>query len=318
VTHVSRPHETSDGDLIVAAQHGNAAALGALLERYRPRLLASALRLVGYRADAEDAVQETFLAAMRHVGTVRDPATIGAWLHTVLRRACLQQRRRQRAEHLTDSPPDFADDSPGPEDRIEQLELRDWIWASLHQLPEALRVTALLRYFGSYTSYAELAAILGIPIGTVRSRLSEARLKLADALLASAGLMDDAAREQARDREQLWSESVREIFRRGTSEPFVSRFVNDLTIGWSDGKVGRGRRLLASEIEGDLEHGVRLEPTRVISSDTIAVVEGCFVNPPEDPEHCPPGIAFVVFGRRDRGTHIRLHIAPRPPKPPHD
>src|SRR6185312_8908728 len=212
MSHSARPPAPTDGELVAAARGGDAAALCALLERHRPRLLASALRLVGYRADAEDAVQETCLAAMRYLGAVRDPESIGAWLHAVLRRACLQQKRRHRTEQPVDALPDFPDDSPGPEDRIEQLELRDWIWGSLQQLPETLRVTAMLRYFGSYASYDEVAAVLGIPIGTVRSRLSEARLKLADTLLACAGV-DDASREKTREREHVWSEAVREIFR---------------------------------------------------------------------------------------------------------
>ena len=187
----------TDRELLSAAQHGDAAALGALLERHRPSLLDHALQLAGFRSDAEDAVQETCLAAVRHLGGVRDPDAIGAWLHAILRRACLQQRRRRRVDQTTDVLPDLADDAPGPEAHIEQLELRDWIWGSLQQLPETLRITAMLRYFGSYTQYDELAAILGIPIGTVRSRLSEARLKLADSLLTSAGLVDRESQDQA-------------------------------------------------------------------------------------------------------------------------
>ncbi|HEY5415162.1 MAG TPA: sigma factor, partial [Gemmatimonadaceae bacterium] len=81
------------------------AALGLLLERHRPRLFATAVRLVGgYRSDAEDAVQETCLAAIRHIGSVRDPE-----------------------------------------------------WGALQRLPEPLRVSAMLRYFGSYDSYDEVA-----------------------------------------------------------------------------------------------------------------------------------------------------------------
>ena len=112
--------------------------------------------LVGYRSDAEDAVQETCLAAIRHIGSVRDPE-----------------------------------------------------WGALQRLPEPLRVSAMLRYFGSYDSYDEVATILGVPIGTVRSRLSEAKIKLAEALLASAALIDDV-RVRARvrtsgSRSSAWS-----------------------------------------------------------------------------------------------------------------
>jgi RNA polymerase sigma-70 factor (ECF subfamily) len=249
------------------------------------------------------------------VGSVRDPDAVGAWLAAVVRRACLQhQRQRRGGEMLTDSVPDMVDDRANPEERIERLELREWIWGALQRLPEPLRVSAMLRYFGSYDSYEELAAILGIPIGTVRSRLSEAKAKLADALLASAGLVTDETRVRARSRQRFWSDAFEDIFRRGDSDRFVTHFSSDLLLGWSNGKVVRGREHLAAEIEGDLAAGVRIDLQRVMTNDGIAVVEGRFVNPPEAPEHCPPGIALVLFGDHEQASALRLHLAPRPPR----
>jgi RNA polymerase sigma factor (sigma-70 family) len=304
----------TDGELVAVARSGHASALGLLLERHRPRLFATAIRLLGYRPDAEDAVQETCLIAMRHIGGVRDPEAVGAWLQAVLRRCCLQHRRRRRGEILTDSFPSLLDARPGPEERIEQLELRDWIWGALQRLPEALRVTAMLRYFGSYDSYDEVSTILGIPIGTVRSRLSEAKLKLADALLASAGLIHDDSRARARERELLWTGAIQDVFHRGESTPFVSHFASDLLMDWSHGRTTRGRQHLTAEIEGDIEAGVFLAAERVMTSDGISVVEGRFLNPPENPDHCPPGIAFVMLGTGERPSRMRLHLAPRPPR----
>ena len=113
----------TDAELVATARGGDGAALGRLLERHRPRLFATAIRLLGYRPDAEDAVQETRLAAMRHIGSVRDPESVGAWLQAVVRRACLQhERRRRNGELLIESLPDLLDDRPGPEDRIERLD----------------------------------------------------------------------------------------------------------------------------------------------------------------------------------------------------
>jgi RNA polymerase sigma factor (sigma-70 family) len=307
----------TDGELVTAARRGDGAALGLLLERHRPHLLARALRLLGYRPDAEDAVQETCLAAMRHLGAVRDPEAVGAWLHAVLRRACLQQRRRAR--RLTSEPelpelPEVVDPGAGPEARIERLELREWIWGALETLPEPLRVTAMLRYFGSYDAYDELAAILGVPIGTVRSRLAEARRRLADALLASAALLDDDGLTRRRLRAAFWADAFRDIVRRGDGDRFITHFDDDLLVAWSNGRTLRGRGHLAAEIEGDLAAGVRLEPERVLASDGVAVVEGRFVNPPGSPDHCPPGIALVLFGRDERASRIHLHLAPRIPR----
>lgn len=308
----------SDAELVLAARAGDAPSLGLLLERHRPRLLAAAIRLVGYRADAEDAVQETCLIAMQHIGAVRDPNAVGAWLHSVLRRSCLQHQRRRRGEVLTDSFPAMADERANPDERIERLGLREWIWGALHRLPEPLRVAAMLRYFGSYDSYDEVAAILGVPIGTVRSRLSEAKLKLADAMLASAGLLDDDMRARTRERQRFWSESIHNVFRRGDSHEFISNFDTDLLVGWSNGRVARGREHLAAEIDADLEDGVRLEPERVLTNAGVTVIEGRFVNPPEAPDHCPPGMAIVITGRDDRASSARLHLSPRLPRADED
>jgi RNA polymerase sigma-70 factor (ECF subfamily) len=314
VTHSAAGSAPTDADLLAAARGGNAGALAVLLERHRARLYATALGILGYRADAEDAVQETCLVALRRAAAVRDPSAVAAWLQTVVRRECLRIVRRRRGEILTDVLPERADTRAGAEDRLEQLELHDWIWSALDRLPEALRVTALLRYFGSYDSYDELAAILGVPVGTVRSRLSEVRSKLADALRRSAAAIDDEARIRAAGRAQFWSDAFADIFRRGDSTRFITHFDRDLVVGWSHGKLARGREHLAAEIEADLAAGVRLDIARVVSHDGLAVVEGRFVNPPDAIDHCPPGIALVLFQAGARPTRIRMHLAPRPPR----
>ena len=309
----------SDRDLVAATARGDASALGLLLERHRPRLFATAVRMLGYRAEAEDAVQETCLVALRHVGSLRDADAAGAWLHTVLRRVCLQHRRRRRNEDVVgDGFDSLVAASPSVEDRLERLELRDWIWTALERLPEALRVSAMLRYFGSYDSYDEVAAILGVPIGTVRSRLSEVRTKLADALLASAGRIDDGGRVRSTERRVFWTGAFEDVFRRGDSDRFVSHFATDLVVGWSNGRRARGRHHLAAEIDGDLEAGVRIDLVRVMTHDGIAVVEGRFVNPPTSPDHCPPGIVLVLSDRERGATGIRLHLASRMPRPETD
>ena len=307
-----------DAALLDAIRGGDVAALGLLLERYRPSLLAVAIRIVGRGPEAEDAFQETCLTALRHIGSVRDPDALGGWLHTVMRRVCLQQKRRHRAEVLTHELPEVAADGESPEERIERLALRDWVRDAVNRLPAPLRVAAMLRYFGSYDSYDEVAAILGIPIGTVRSRLSEARAKLADALLASAAPIHDDRRAGDRARERFWLDEFRDLFTRGESTRFVSHFSPELLVVWSSGRRAQGRRHLAAEIDGDLAAGVRLDLERVVGSGGITVVEARFVNPASAPEHCPPGLALVLAGRDERPSGIHLHLAPRPPRPHED
>jgi RNA polymerase sigma-70 factor (ECF subfamily) len=75
-------------DLVHAAQSGDVSALGSILARHRPTLLAVAISMVGYGPDAEDAVQEASMIAMRRIGDLRDPAAVGSWLRAVVRNAC--------------------------------------------------------------------------------------------------------------------------------------------------------------------------------------------------------------------------------------
>src|SRR5437660_484393 len=84
--------ETELGSL---ARGGDVEALAALLERCRPSLYAAAIGLLGNRADAHDALQDTYLTALVRFGEVRDAAAARAWLHTVIRNECLMRLRQQ-------------------------------------------------------------------------------------------------------------------------------------------------------------------------------------------------------------------------------
>src|SRR5882724_1751856 len=156
-----------DADLVRSARAGDTASLGILFERYRPHLLALAMSILGYRADAEDAVHDTFLTALARLGELIDPGAVGGWLHTTLRNRCLMQRRAAgRRVHATnaDALLEAIPDEARVEDRIESRQLREWVWNALGQLPETARAAMLLRYFGSFESYEDIAAILGVPV----------------------------------------------------------------------------------------------------------------------------------------------------------
>jgi RNA polymerase sigma factor (sigma-70 family) len=306
--------QPSDGELAAAARSGNGPCLGVLLERYRARLHATALRRLGYGPEAEDAVHETFLIALTHIGELKDPEAVGGWLQTVLRRCCLQQLRRRRGEVLMAEIPDGPDPQAGIEEQLEKAALRDWVWDALRKLPAPLQATAMLRYFGSYQSYEELAAILGIPTGTVRSRLSQVKRKLADRLLDAAGLVDADARARSREQQRFYDEIFRDLNRQGECDRFLSHFAEDLHLVRGTGKPVVGRSFLAFEINTDMQDGVRLEPQRILSTGEVSVIEGRFINPPEDPFHCPPGVALVLFRQNGQVRDVHIHLSPRPPR----
>lgn len=73
--------QPTDAELAIAARGGDCTCLGVLLERHRARLYAAALRVLGFRPEAEDAVHDRFLIALRHIGDLKDPQAIVGWLH---------------------------------------------------------------------------------------------------------------------------------------------------------------------------------------------------------------------------------------------
>ena len=305
-----------DADLVRAAQGGDATSLGVLLERYRASLYAQALGILGYGPQAEDAVHDTFVAAMRKIDGVREPAAVGGWLHAVLRNVCLMRLRAGQGEVLFDEmQPPHTGEPPSEvsvEEAIDRLAMREWVWTALSELPEVLRVTAMLRYFGSYASYEEIAAILGVPVGTVRSRLSQAKLKLADALLETAGLAHDEARRFTESSTRYFGAAAEEMNSGHGYELLLNAYSDAPACFLGGGQTLHGRRVVMESLEDDLEAGVKLHPTNVLASKDIVVVEADFENPRDDPFHCPPATTQVHF-QRDGLTHrVHLHFAPRP------
>ena len=312
---MSRGQILSDAELIRAAQGGDVASLGILLERYRASLHGQALGILGYGSQAEDAVHDTFVVALRKIHTVGEPAAVGGWLHAVLRNVCLMRLRTGRGEILLDEMQPHTREPPSEmpvEESIDQLAMREWVWTALSELPEVLRVTAMLRYFGSHASYEEIAAILGVPVGTVRSRLAQVKIKLADALLKTAGLAHDEARRITASSNRLFSELFAENNRAEVTAASMDVYSKDVELLWTDGSSLHGRENLAAGFRMDQEAGVKLHLTNVFASKDIVVVEADFENPPEDPFHCPPASTQVYLYRSGRIQQMRFYYPPRP------
>ena len=306
----------SNAELVRMAQGGDATSLGILLERYRTPLHALALQMLGGHApQAQDAVQDAFLIALRNIDRLRQPEAVGGWLRAILRNVCLEWLRHRRGEILFDELAGRFEQEPyepSAEEAIDRLALRDWVWTALSELPEPLRVTAMLRYFGSYSSYEQLSAILGVPLGTVRSRLNRVKAKLADALLKTAGLEHDEARDLTEARARFFAEALDEFNRKRSHEMFTGVFSDDLVMAFSDGSICHGHTALVAELEGDLEAGIKLHPTNVLANKGMTVMEGDFENPPHAPFHCPPATSMVFFHQDGAVRQVRRYFAPRP------
>ena len=303
----------SDAELARSAQGGDAASLGILLERHRASLYAVALRMLGHGPHAEDAVQDASLIALRSIDRLREPEAVGGWLHGILRNVCLRQLRVRRDEVTFDesvAPLETSPSEPSAEETIDRLAMREWVWSALYELPEALRVTAMLRYFGSFSSYEEISAILDVPVGTVASRLSQVKVKLAESLLRTAGLEHDEARKVAESQRSFTAAWTGEYNRGEGYQLLVSAFSEDAAWAYTSGKVVRG----VPSFEGDLEAGMKMHPTSVLASKDVTVMEADFENPRDDPFHCPPATSLVFFYRHGRIQRACQYYAPRPEK----
>ena len=176
------PGAPSDSELLARHVAGDHDAFGVLVQRHRDRLWAVALRTLGEREEAADALQDALVSAFRGAHTFQGRSAVTTWLHRIVVNACLD-RARKAASHRTRP----LDDQPGLEAAlgqdegadasVERGELRQEVAAALATLPVDQRAALVLVDMHGY-SVAEAALILGAPIGTVKSRCARGRARL--------------------------------------------------------------------------------------------------------------------------------------------
>jgi RNA polymerase sigma-70 factor (ECF subfamily) len=168
-----------DAKLVRSAQGGDQRAFARLVEAEQPRLFTLALRELGSRADAEDAVQESIIRAWRALPRFRAEASFSTWLY----RICLNAIHDQRARSARGSgvPLDDVVEPADPRDAIVERELSGDLQRALAGLDETYR-TAVILYDVLGHSYAEISVILDVPEGTVKSRIYRGRTELARSL----------------------------------------------------------------------------------------------------------------------------------------
>jgi RNA polymerase sigma-70 factor (ECF subfamily) len=170
----------SDGELLARTGTGDRVAFEALYQRYSRSVFGLALRRLGDRGRAEDAVQETFVSIWRAARTYKPERGPGApWLYAVARNA-ITDRSRARNEPAIEVP-DEASLEAGPADRAEESWTQWRIHRALEELTEQEREVISLAYW-SGLSQSEVADSLGIPLGTVKTRTRRALQRLADVL----------------------------------------------------------------------------------------------------------------------------------------
>jgi RNA polymerase sigma-70 factor (ECF subfamily) len=169
---------------VADAKRGDRAALEALLRRHHDRVAALCTRLCG-PSDAPDATQEALLAVVRGLRRFDGHAAFTTWLYRVTTNACLDELRRRRRRPLPGLEDDRPLDGPGAgPDPAGPVAARVDVDAALAKLAPEFRAAVVLRDLCGL-DYAEIADVLGIPPGTVRSRIARGRGQLADLLVGN-------------------------------------------------------------------------------------------------------------------------------------
>lgn len=168
-----------DKALARAAARGDRRSLEVLLDRHADRVHAVCRRVIGHPEDALDAAQEALISIARGIGSFDGRSAFTTWIYRVATNAALDElRRRRRRPTPVDELPEPAAPGSGIDDRVgAQLDVD----AALAQLPEEFRVAVVLRDLCDL-DYAEIASVLDVPPGTVRSRIARGRAALAEML----------------------------------------------------------------------------------------------------------------------------------------
>ncbi len=181
--------ELSDEDLIRRFQDGDLYAFDAIVNRYKDQLLNFAYRFLGNMEEAEDVVQETFLRIFRNKHAYRQIAKFSTWVYTIagnLAKTELRKRKRRKYVYISDmgfDDKDFEieDVNADTEREVDSMIKEKYIQKAIDELPARFRQVILLVDVQELP-YEEVSAIMRVPLGTIKSRVNRARLKLQDKL----------------------------------------------------------------------------------------------------------------------------------------
>jgi len=193
--------------LIAAARRGDLDAFNELVLAYQDRVYNLAYRILGDPAAAEDATQEAFIAAYRHLSTFRGGSFLSWLMRTVANRCYDELRRHKRRPTVSwesfgemdeEANPFLVNGHPTPEEAVQQAELARFLQAAIVALPPDQRIVLVLSDVEGM-NYQEIAETVRIPVGTVKSRLARARARLRDLLQAQKELLPRAYRLEDED-----------------------------------------------------------------------------------------------------------------------
>ncbi|MBP3633017.1 MAG: sigma-70 family RNA polymerase sigma factor [Oscillospiraceae bacterium] len=199
----------NEKSIIDQVLQGNDEAFAELVKAYEDKVYNLCLRMCSDREDARDLAQEAFVKAWRGLRFYKQESAFSTWLFRLTTNVCidyLRQKKRRSAVSLTTDDEllqlDVPDPSPTPEEQVQQTMARQTVASAMEQLEEEFRTVLTLRVVEEL-SYEEIAEILDLKVGTVKSRLARAREKIKKILLKSGNDLFDHSVKKNREEDAL-------------------------------------------------------------------------------------------------------------------
>lgn len=288
---------------------GNKSSINSLFTYFYPKLLSYALKICGYNNIAEDALQDAYINAFIHLNEVKEVDKFYYWMLTIVRRSCWQYIKKERKNSFQLSAKLIDKEISGYtlEEIIEKNNMNEFILERITHLSKPLREVILLRYFTEYNDYKNISDILGIPDGTVRSRLNEAKKQLKKIWHSDLSEMPQSIKNEAEFWNEFYLEIAGEIYQNESARnKFFNHLLPELSIRLTSGKRIKGRFHIEKEIDEDIKYGSTFILTSVFNLKDIGIVQTENINSEEYPDRCPP-VSTLIFHRiKDKTFYLQF------------
>ena len=290
------------------ARQGQQPAWNFLYNYYQPFLYANALSVCGNTPSAKDAVQDAFMIAFLQLNKLKDPQAFPAWIKKILTHNCYRniqkEKRTEQPDDLLQHPTDM-----NFEKKLDELYNNNKLFDSLEQLPEFLKTTVLLRYFSRHNSYGDIADILSVPVGTIRSRLNKAKTILSAHWNNSNGVGINSRQSEEWNRFYIWT-FENYMTNLEPREKLLNHLENKIQVRLTSGKQVIGKEYVVEGVEDDVIYGTGHNMVNVITCGEVSVIDFININSREFPDHCPNSSAVVVCRNEQKITRLHLYDSP--------
>ena len=291
------------------AKQGHQTAWNFLYNYFNPYLYSKALAICGNTPEAKDSVQEAFMIAFLQLNKLKDPQAFPAWIKKILLhnfyRKIQKEKKTTHDESFLNNEADL-----NFEKKQEDLFNKNRLFETLEKLPDFLKITLLLRYFSRHNSYEEIAAILSVPVGTIRSRLNTARIALSECWNKSDGIENISRQSEEWNRFYIWT-FEEYMTKTEPREKLANHMDNHMHLQLTSGKSLVGKHYILQGMEDDVDLGIRHDMVNAITCGKISVIEFNNINSKDFPDHCPAGNALVVQRDKEKITRLHLYDSPR-------